>query len=41
MDLYLMQSLIAVYMNDYRKAVDNFKKHLSDKRKMIIFEDDA
>lgn len=41
MDLYLMQGLIAVYLNDYMKAVENFKKHLSDKRKMIIFEDEA
>ena len=36
-----MQGLIAVYLNDYMKAVENFKKHLSDKRKMIIFEDEA
>lgn len=36
-----MMGLIAVYMNDYMKAIENFKKHLAEKRKMIIFEDEA
>ena len=41
MDLYLMQGLIAIYLNDYMKAIENFNKHLSEKRKMIIFEDNS
>ncbi len=28
MDIYLMQGLIAVYLNDYTKSIDSFKKHL-------------
>lgn len=38
-DGFLFQALINLYSGDYAKAIENFQRHLSKRKKMIIFDD--